>query len=346
MLQQDASTAARAETRNSVELLDTTLRDGSHAATSSVEAAARIVAELEGAGVTLIEVGDGDGIGAPLHDESAANAAWDRIKLACAARTSPRIAVLAMPSIATADDLVRAKSLGINCARVAVDPEDAEGSLALIDRANDLGLDAWGFIMMCHSITPDATADLTVTLRHAGASTVVLADSAGTLNPASTVSRVKAAVSIPCPPRIGFHGHRNLGLAEANSVAACGAGATVVDATLLGLGAGGGNAQIEIVAALLGREGFNVAVDIPRLLRLTCELRRDHGYLTPEIDEAAIVAGMSGMSAVAATHARDASDTTGVPAGRLLILAKAKGLVDPTVRDLIGMSASAAAEDI
>jgi len=87
------------------------------------------------------------------------------------------------------------------------------------------------------------------------------ADSLGNLTP-EDVTRIVGLFRANSAKPVGFHGHDNIGLGVANSLAALDAGATWVDATITGMGRGAGNTQTEYLALEMSRRGWHDFSDL------------------------------------------------------------------------------------
>lgn len=249
-------------------IVDTTLRDGSHAVRHSFTAAqtAEIAKRLDQCGLPIIEVSHGDGLGGSSYTYGFSKEdPFSLIEAAANAVSRAKIAVLLLPGIGTIADLTRAKDCGASVVRVATHVTEADISAQHIGAAKNMGLMAVGFLMMVHMLEPEGIAEQAKKMESYGADYINLADSAGALLPEQVRARidaVRAAVSIP----VGFHAHNNLGLAVANSLSAVEAGASYVDATLRGLGAGAGNTQLEVLAGVLSRKGVETGLDFYGLI--------------------------------------------------------------------------------
>jgi 4-hydroxy 2-oxovalerate aldolase len=251
-------------------IIDTTLRDGSHAVGHSytTEQVAAIVAGLDKAGVDFIELSHGDGITGSTYNYGFS--AVDELELLEAASEAihrAKLTILLLPGIGTIEDLKVAQAKGAQAVRVATHVTEADISAQHIAAAKDLGMFAVGFLMMVHMADSAKIVEQALLMESYGADYINLADSAGYLLPEDVASRIKAvksAVKIP----VGFHAHNNLSLAIANTLSAIEAGATYVDATLRGLGAGAGNAQLEVLAGVLQRKDVETGLDFYGLMDL------------------------------------------------------------------------------
>ena len=236
-----------------VRLTDSTLRDGSHAlAHQFTEGQVRaIVHALDRAGVEVVEVAHGDGLGGSSFNYGFSR--FDELDLIAAAvdeaRTA-RIAVLLLPGVGTIEDLRKAHGAGAAVARIATHCTEADVSIQHFAAARDLGMETVGFLMLSHRIGPAALARQARVMVDAGAQCVYVVDSAGAMVLADAQARVAALVAeIGAQAQVGFHGHQNLSLGVANSVLAVQGGARQVDGALCALGAGAGNAPTEVLAA-------------------------------------------------------------------------------------------------
>ena len=251
-----------------IHIVDTTLRDGSHAVSHSFspDQVRKIASQLDQSGVYMIEVSRGDGISGSSYNYGFGKyPEMDLIAAAADVVKNAKLDILLIPGIGTVADLKRARALGVNAVRVATHVTEADVSAEHIRAAKELDMFAVGFLMMAHMAPPEKIAEQAKLMESYGADYINIADSAGYLLPEDVAARVKAvreAVSIP----VGFHAHNNLSLAIANSLSAIEAGATYVDATLRGLGAGAGNAQLEVLAGVLQRKDIPTGLDFYKLM--------------------------------------------------------------------------------
>ena len=305
-----------------VRITDSTLRDGSHAMRHQFtqEQVRAVVSALDGAGVQVIEVSHGDGLGGSsfnygfsLVDEiSLIRAAVDEARAA-------RIAVLLLPGVGTVEDLREAREAGASVARIATHCTEADVSVQHFAAARDLGMETVGFLMLAHRLDPAGLARQARIMVDAGAECVYVVDSAGALVLSDAQARVQALVAeIGREAQVGFHGHQNLSLGVANSVLACQAGATQVDGALCALGAGAGNAPTEVLAATFDRLGIRTGVDVPGVLAAAEEVVRPIIPRLPWMDRSSVVQGYAGVYSSFLLHAQRAAERYGVPAHAIL----------------------------
>jgi 4-hydroxy 2-oxovalerate aldolase len=314
-----------------VRITDSTLRDGSHAMRHQFthEQVRAVVSALDGAGVQVIEVSHGDGLGGSsfnygfsLVDEiSLIRAAVDEARAA-------RIAVLLLPGVGTVEDLREAREAGASVARIATHCTEADVSVQHFAAARDLGMETVGFLMLAHRLDPAGLARQARIMVDAGAECVYVVDSAGALVLSDAQARVQALVAeIGREAQVGFHGHQNLSLGVANSVLAFQAGATQIDGALCALGAGAGNAPTEVLAATFARLGIGTGVDVDGVLAAAEEVVRPIIPRLPWMDRASVVQGYAGVYSSFLLHAQRAAERYGVPAHAILQRVGAAGYV-------------------
>jgi 4-hydroxy 2-oxovalerate aldolase len=305
-----------------VRITDSTLRDGSHAMRHQFteEQVRAVVSALDDAGVQVIEVSHGDGLGGSsfnygfsLVDEiSLIRAAVDEARAA-------RIAVLLLPGVGTVEDLRAAREAGASVARIATHCTEADVSVQHFAAARDLGMETVGFLMLAHRLDPAGLARQARIMVDAGAECVYVVDSAGALVLSDAQVRVEALVAeIGREAQVGFHGHQNLSLGVANSVLAYQAGATQVDGALCALGAGAGNAPTEVLAATFARLGIGTGVDVDGVLAAAEEVVQPIIPRLPWMDRASVVQGYAGVYSSFLLHAQRAAERYGVPAHAIL----------------------------
>lgn len=290
---------------------DATLRDGSHAISHALtkDHIAAYAAAADLAGVPIIEVGHGNGLGASslqvglslLSDEAMIVTARENLKRS-------KLGVHVIPGFATIKkDLARAFELGVDVVRVASHCTEADITERHISFAREKGKEVYGVLMMSHMASPELLAEEALKMQSYGAECVVLMDSAGAYLPADVTGRVAYLVAHLNVP-VGFHAHNNLGMAIANSAAAAEAGAQLLDASARGFGAGAGNAQLEALVAVLEKMGYATAIDLYKVLDAADLVEKQIMTVPPSIKGFSIVSGLAGVFSGFAKHVAHAAD--------------------------------------
>ena len=313
-----------------VRLVDTTLRDGSHAVRHSYTSrqVAKIAAGLDKSGVELIEISHGDGLGGSSFNYGFSKTSELKLVEAAAKEVkNAKIAVLLLPGIGTIADLKKANKAGAKAVRVATHVTEADVSAEHIYAAKDLGMMAVGFLMMVHMAPVERIVEEALKMESYGADYINMADSTGYLLPDDVAARVKAvaeAVKIP----VGFHAHNNMGMAVANSLAAVEAGASYIDATLRGLGAGSGNTQMEVIAGVLKRAGVDTGnVDFYGLMDVAAEAVDPIMQRPQVIDNGSFMLGYAGVYSSFLLHVYDAAKKYKLDPRDILVELGRRGMV-------------------
>lgn len=296
-------------TGRKITFVDTTLRDGSHAVKHNFteQQVARIAGALDQCGVPMIELSHGDGLGGSSYTYGFSRV--DQFTLLQAASEqirNARLTVLLLPGIGTIEDLKRAHDCGAGAVRVATHVTEGDVSAQHIAAAKGMDMMAVGFLMMVHMASPERIAEEARKMESYGADYINLADSAGYLLPEDVKARieaVRAAVKIP----VGFHAHNNLGMAMANSLCAVQSGATYIDGTLRGLGAGAGNTQLEILAGVLQRGGYNTGLDFYGLMDCAQDVVEPLMIRPQVVDNGSLMLGYAGVYSSFLLHVYDAA---------------------------------------
>jgi 4-hydroxy 2-oxovalerate aldolase len=310
-------------------LTDMTMRDGMHPMQHSFtpEQMAKIAAGLDAAGVPIIEASHGDGLGGSSFNYGFA-AASDREYLEATSRVmkNSSLCVLLLPGIGIQEDLEMSKEMGAKVARIATHCTEADISEQHIGLAKKLGMFTVGFLMMSHMITPEKMIEQGKMMESFGADVVYVVDSGGALVPDTVKARVSALRShLSC--HIGYHAHNNLGLATGNSLAAIEEGATYIDGTLCGLGAGAGNAQTEILVAVLDKLGYETGVDLFKVMDVAEEIVRPLMKRPQIVDREALTIGYAGVYSSFLLFANRAAARFGVEARDILMELGRRGAV-------------------
>ena len=306
-----------------VVLHDMCLRDGMHPKRHqiSLEQMVTVASALDAAGVPLIEVTHGDGLGGasvnygfPAHsDEEYLRAVVPRMK-----RT--QVSALLIPGIGTVDHLRLAHDCGVKTIRVATHCTEADVSEQHIGLARKLGMDTVGFLMMAHMQEPAALAQQGLLMEGYGANCVYCTDSAGYMLPDDVTARIRALREVLKPDtEIGFHGHHNLAMGIANSLAAVEAGATRVDGSAAGLGAGAGNTPLEVFAAVCERMGVATGVDLYALIDVAEDLVVPMMDEPIRVDRDSLILGYAGVYSSFLLFAQRAARKYGISARDILV---------------------------
>lgn len=308
---------------NTLRVVDATLRDGDHAMEHqfSVEHIRRIARGLDEAGVPVIEVSHGDGLaGSSIQYGSSREPELAYIEAAASVIRRGKLAVLLLPGIGTRKELKRAAELGAKIARIATHCTEADIAEQHIGLAKELGMEVAGFLMMSHMAPPQKLAEQAKLMESYGADCVYVVDSAGALLVHETRERVRALRdALAESVAVGFHGHNNLCLSVANTLAAVEEGATWVDGTTCGLGAGAGNTPTEVLVAVLKKLGFETGIDLFRLMDVAEEMVRPIMLHPITIDRSCLTIGYAGVYSTFLLHAQRAAEKFHVDARDILI---------------------------
>ena len=284
---------------------DPTLRDGSHAIKHqlTVEQIAAYAKAAELAGIPIVEVGHGNGVGASslqlgesrISDELMLVTARENLK-------KSKLGIHVIPGFATINrDLSKALDFGVDVVRIASHCTEADITERHISYVRQQGKEVYGVLMMSHMASKETLVDEARKMEAYGAEGIILMDSAGAYLPQDVSEKVDALVRNLTVP-IGFHAHNNLGLAVSNSILAAQAGASILDGTIKGFGAGAGNAPIEILVAVLEKMGYTTGIDLYKILDAADLAEKEILEVLPSIKSTSIVSGLAGVFSAFSIH--------------------------------------------
>ena len=249
-------------------LLDCTLRDGANVVGNgfSRDFTISIIQSLLACGIKEIEFGNCRGLNAyqkldsyaPLTDLQYLEAVSPFVTLG-------HLGMFQMAKCADRESILLAKEYGLSFLRVGNDAGEGHGSLHAVELVKNSGLFCRYSLMKAYVSTPAELSEEARELENAGVDCITIMDSAGTMLPedaARYVAAVKERVSIP----VGFHGHSNMGMSQANALVAVDAGADEIDCGLLGMARSAGNCSTELITAILQRRGALGHINLYRLL--------------------------------------------------------------------------------
>ncbi|NBV89548.1 MAG: 4-hydroxy-2-oxovalerate aldolase [Betaproteobacteria bacterium] len=310
-------------TTRQVTLHDMCLRDGMHPKRHqiSLEAMKGIAAGLDQAGIPLIEVTHGDGLGgASVNYGFPAHSDEDYLKAVVLVVKQARISALLLPGIGTVDHLRMAHGIGVGTIRVATHCTEADVSEQHIGLGRRLGMDTVGFLMMAHMLDAQSLVKQAKLMESYGANCIYITDSAGYMLPHDVTERIQAVRAALAPEtELGFHGHHNLGMGIANSLAALDAGANRIDGSAAGLGAGAGNTPLEVFNAVCDRMGIVTGVDVWKLSDVAEDLVTPIMDEPVRIDRESLTLGYAGVYSSFLLFAKRAEAKYGVPARDILV---------------------------
>jgi 4-hydroxy-2-oxovalerate/4-hydroxy-2-oxohexanoate aldolase len=306
-----------------ITLHDMSLRDGMHPKRHqiSLDEMVAVATGLDTAGVPLIEITHGDGLGGtsvnygfPAHsDEEYLRAVIPHMKQA-------KVSALLIPGIGTVKHLQMAYDCGVSCIRVATHCSEADVSEQHIQYGRKLNMDTVGFLMMAHMLEPEALVEQALLMESYGANCIYITDSAGYMLPDDVRVRIDAVRQALKPEtELGFHGHHNLGMAIANSLSAIEAGANRIDGSVAGLGAGAGNTPLEVFNAVCDRMGIVTGVDVFKLSDVAEELVFPMMEHIVRVDRDSLALGYAGVYSSFLLFAKRAEAKYGVSARDILV---------------------------
>jgi 4-hydroxy-2-oxovalerate/4-hydroxy-2-oxohexanoate aldolase len=314
-----------------VTLHDMSLRDGMHAKRHqiSLDEMVSIASAMDEAGMPLIEVTHGDGLGGrslnygfPAHsDEEYLSAVVPKMKNA-------KISALLLPGIGTVDHLKMARDCGVSTIRVATHCTEADVSEQHIGMAAKMEMDTVGFLMMAHMVSPETILEQAKLMVSYGANCIYATDSAGYMLPDDVTARIGLLrAELPKDVEVGFHGHHNMGMAIANSLAAIEAGASRIDGSVAGLGAGAGNTPLEVFCAVLDRMGVETGIDLYKIMDVAEDLIVPIMDQPIRVDRNALTLGYAGVYSSFLLFAERAEKKYGISARDILVELGRRGTV-------------------
>ena len=314
-----------------IRVTDSSLRDGSHAKRHqfTVEHVRSIVGALDTAGVPVIEVTHGDGLGGSSFNYGFSHTPeQELIKAAVQTATQAKIAVLMLPGLGVLDDIRAAQDNGARICRIATHCTEADVSEQHFTLARELGLETVGFLMMSHSQPPESLAAQARIMADAGCECVYVVDSAGALILDDVSDRISALVAeLGSDAQVGFHGHENLGLGVANSVLAVRAGAQQIDGSTRRFGAGAGNTPVEAFAAVTEKLGIRTGIDTLKIIDAAENVVRPVMDGECLLNRMSLMMGYAGVYSSFLKHADTQAARYGVSGAQILIEAGSRKLV-------------------
>jgi 4-hydroxy-2-oxovalerate/4-hydroxy-2-oxohexanoate aldolase len=318
-------------TAKPVTLHDMSLRDGMHAKRHqlSLQQMIDVATGLDEAGMPLIEVTHGDGLGgSSLNYGFPAHSDEEYLRAVIPKMRNAKISALLLPGIGTVDHLKMARDCGVHTLRVATHCTEADVAEQHIGMAAEMNMDTVGFLMMAHMVSAEKILAQAKLMESYGANCIYCTDSAGFMLPDEVSAKIGLLRSALKPAtEIGFHGHHNMGMAIANSLAAIEAGASRIDGSVAGLGAGAGNTPLEVLVAVLNRMGAEHGIDLFSIMDVAEDIVVPLMDQPIRVDRDALTLGYAGVYSSFLLFAQRAEKKYGIQARDILVELGRRGTV-------------------
>ena len=316
--------------KNDILIFDATLRDGSHAIKHQLDLTTieKYCKMIDSAGLYTVIVGHGNGLGASSIQVGISK--YPDIEILKTARqnlSKTKLGIYMITGFGTIDaDIKPALEGGVELFKIGCHCTEADTTKQHIQYLSIKDIEVYGILMLSHMASPERLLEEVKKMESYGAKGVILMDSAGALLPEEVKKRIELFTS-NVNIRIGFHSHNNLSMAVANTLAAIDVGATIIDGTLKGFGAGAGNCQLEAIIPILKRQGIDLGVDLYKMMD-TCDevITKDIGY-TKGIDSTSIISGLSGVFSAFSSHVKNASQQYNVDPRDIYVELGKRGVV-------------------
>ncbi len=296
---------------NQLLFFDSTLRDGSHAVAHQLsrENIRNYCRQIDTAGLHVVIVGHGNGLGASSLQVGLAAVADDvMLRTARKELKKTKLGAFLIPGFGTIkDNLQPAIDSGVDLFCVATHCTEADVTRQHIEFLRRKAKDVYGVLMMYHRATKEKLLEQALKMQEYGAQGVILMDSAGASTP-DMVAETTAYLSAGLDVRLGFHAHNNLGLAVSNSLIAVRNGASIIDGTLRGFGAGAGNCQLEVLAGLMMKMGIPTELDLYRMMDVSDSVVCGMMKRSQEISSISLISGVAGVFSGFSSHVKKASE--------------------------------------
>ncbi|MBE9548797.1 MAG: 4-hydroxy-2-oxovalerate aldolase [Proteobacteria bacterium] len=310
---------------------DMSLRDGMHSVAHqfSLDDMVSLSTALDRAGVPLIEVTHGDGLGgSSVNYGFGLHSSEEYLKTVIPLMKNAKISALLLPGIGTVEDLKMARDIGVNTIRVATHCTEADVAEQHITCAAKMGMDTVGFLMMSHMADPETILEQARLMHSYGANCLYMTDSAGYMLPAEVSTKISLLRDeFPEEIEIGFHAHHNLAMGVANSLAAVEAGANRIDGSVAGFGAGAGNTPLEVFIAVCTRMGIKTGVDLDMIMDAAEDIALPMMGEPTRISRDALTLGYAGVYSSFLLHAKRVEKKHGIKSKDILVELGRRGTV-------------------
>lgn len=302
---------------------DMCLRDGMHAKRHqlTLDEMKTLAKAMDDAGVPMMQVTHGDGLGGSSRNYGfAKHTNREYLEAVASVVENAIISVLLLPGLGTMAELKEAFDAGARSVHVATHCTEADVSPQHIAYARELGMDTTGFLMMAHMNSAEGLLEQAKIMEGAGAQTIYVTDSAGYLLPEGVTERIALLrENLKPETELGFHGHHNLSLGVANSIAAVAAGANRIDASVAGMGAGAGNTPLEVFVAVCERMGIETGIDLFKVMDVAEDIVVPLMGKPVRVDRESLTIGYAGAYSTFLLFARRASERYGIDARELIV---------------------------